>query len=156
MRPRSGGLWWNGKLSPGRKRKLAGAFVFGRPRGRYPNLQSERADGSTGIDWSAAPKTPIIRINLCPRNSRLRAPSDGSGKVVVDYDRISFARHGHTGPRQSKRSSRCHALAWQSYPATLPDRQSVANLRRNYYRICVARHGTMDPLDPNKKFRTGE
>jgi hypothetical protein len=82
--------------------------------------------------------------------------SDGSGKVVVDYDRISFARHGHTGPRQSKRSSRCHALAWQSYPATLPDRQSVANLRRNYYRICVARHGTMDPLDPNKKFRTGE
>ena len=50
----------------------------------------------------------------------------------------------------------CHALAWQSYPATLPDIQSAANLRRNYYRICVARHGTIDPLDPNKKFRTGE
>jgi hypothetical protein len=29
-------------------------------------------------------------------------------------------------------------------------------LRRNYYGVCVARGGIIDPLDPNKQFRSGE
>ena len=29
-------------------------------------------------------------------------------------------------------------------------------LRRNYYEVCVARGGIIDPLDPNKQFRSGE
>ena len=53
-------------------------------------------------------------------------------------------------------AKQCHALSWQAHPDTLPHDRAAANLRRNYYGICVARHGIMDPLDPNKKFRTGE
>jgi hypothetical protein len=42
-------------------------------------------------------------------------------------------------------------MAWQAHPATLPDVQAAANLRRNYYKLCIARRRIIDPLDPNKQ-----
>jgi hypothetical protein len=47
-------------------------------------------------------------------------------------------------------ANKCQAMAWQAHPATLPDKRAAANLRRNYYRICIGRRGIMDPMDPNK------
>jgi hypothetical protein len=48
-------------------------------------------------------------------------------------------------------AKKCQAKAWLAHPATLPDDQAAANLRRNYYQLCIARRGSMDPLDPNKQ-----
>ena len=73
---------------------------------------------------------------------------------------IVLAGFGTAIPAHAKVSAnlakQCHALSWQAHPATVPDVRAAANLRRNYYRICVARRGIMDPLDPNKQFRSGE
>jgi hypothetical protein len=73
---------------------------------------------------------------------------------------IVLAGFGMAIPAHAKVSAnlakQCHALSWQAHPDTLPNDRAAANLRRNYYGICVTRHGIMDPLDPNKKFRTGE
>jgi hypothetical protein len=30
-------------------------------------------------------------------------------------------------------------MAWQAHPATLPNVQAAANLRRDYYKLCIAR-----------------
>jgi len=40
----------------------------------------------------------------------------------------------------------CWQLALAAHPASLPDIPAVTNLRRSYYRLCLARRGTMDPL----------
>jgi hypothetical protein len=73
---------------------------------------------------------------------------------------IVFAGFGTAVPADAKVSAnlakKCHAMAWRAHPATLPDSQAAANLRRNYYQVCVARGGIIDPLDPNKQFRSGE
>jgi hypothetical protein len=73
---------------------------------------------------------------------------------------IALAGFGAAVPADAKVSSnlaqKCHAMAWRVHPDTLPDSQAAANLRRNYYAVCVARGGIIDPLDPNKRFRSGE
>jgi hypothetical protein len=67
---------------------------------------------------------------------------------------IVMAGVGAIAPAQAKISAslanKCQAMAWQAHPATLPDIQATTNLRRNYYRFCIARRGIMDPMDPNK------
>jgi len=40
----------------------------------------------------------------------------------------------------------CWQMALTAHPASLPDIPSVTNLRRSYYRLCLARGGKMDPL----------
>jgi hypothetical protein len=76
------------------------------------------------------------------------------------WSTIILAGFGTAIPADAKISAnlakQCHALAWQAHPATLPDVQAASYLRRTYYQICIARRGIMDPLDPNKRFRTGE
>jgi hypothetical protein len=73
---------------------------------------------------------------------------------------IVLAGFGTAIPAGAKVSAnlakKCHIMAWQVHPATLPDVRAAANLRRSYYQICVARGGIIDPLDPNKQFRSGE
>ena len=73
---------------------------------------------------------------------------------------IVFVGFGTAIPADAKVAAnlakRCHAMASRAHPATLPDSQAAANLRRNYYHVCIARGGIIDPLDPNKQFRSGE
>jgi hypothetical protein len=68
---------------------------------------------------------------------------------------IVLAGIGAVVPAHAKVSAnlvkKCQAMAWQAHPATLPDVQAAANLRRNYYKLCIARRGIIDPLDPNKQ-----
>jgi hypothetical protein len=68
---------------------------------------------------------------------------------------IVLAGIGAAVPAHAKVSAdlakKCQAMAWQAHPATLPDSQAAANLRRNYYKLCIARRGIIDPLDPNKQ-----
>ena len=67
---------------------------------------------------------------------------------------IVLAGFGTAIPAEAKVSAtlakKCHAMALRAHPATLPDTQATANLRRNYYEICVARSGIIDPLDPEQ------
>jgi hypothetical protein len=67
---------------------------------------------------------------------------------------IVVAGAGAIAPAHAKISAsltnKCQAMAWQAHPATLPDIQATVNLRRDYYRLCIARRGIMDPMDPNK------
>jgi hypothetical protein len=68
---------------------------------------------------------------------------------------IVLAGIGAAVPAPAKVSAnvakKCQAMAWQAHPATLPDVQAATNLRRNYYKLCIARRGIIDPLDPNKQ-----
>jgi hypothetical protein len=54
------------------------------------------------------------------------------------------------GAAQAKGSARlkkqCTAMAFTAHPASLPDITAVRNLRRDYYNLCIARRGKMDPL----------
>jgi hypothetical protein len=67
---------------------------------------------------------------------------------------IVVAGVGAIAPAHAKISAslanKCQAMAWQAHPATLPDIRATVNLRRDYYRLCIARRGIMDPMDPNK------
>jgi hypothetical protein len=57
---------------------------------------------------------------------------------------------GSTVPANAKDSTdlkkECWQMALTAHPASLPDIPSVTNLRRSYYRLCLARGGKMDPL----------
>ena len=79
--------------------------------------------------------------------------ADGSDKIVVDYDHragvdVAIPARAKVSANLAKE---CQAMAWQAHPATLPDVKAAANLRRNYYKLCIARRGIMDPVDPNRQ-----
>ena len=45
-------------------------------------------------------------------------------------------------------ASKCNNLALKAHPSSLPDIPAVANLRHDYYTLCMARHGNMGVVDP--------
>jgi hypothetical protein len=61
---------------------------------------------------------------------------------------FAFALIG-AAPASAKVSShlakKCEQMAVQAHPADLPDKPSATDLRRSYYRLCIHRHGIMDP-----------
>jgi hypothetical protein len=38
----------------------------------------------------------------------------------------------------------CQHMALRAHPSTLPDTTAVANLRHDYYKLCITRRGKMD------------
>lgn len=46
-------------------------------------------------------------------------------------------------------ASKCNNLALKAHPSSLPDIPAVTNLRRNYYTLCMARHGKMGVVNPD-------
>jgi hypothetical protein len=50
-------------------------------------------------------------------------------------------------PAQAKinLAKECWGMAFKAHPATLPNIPSVVNLRNDYYKLCITRHGKMDP-----------
>jgi hypothetical protein len=68
--------------------------------------------------------------------------------IVVAGVGAAIPAHAKVGANLAKK---CQAMAWQAHPATLPDVKAAANLRRNYYKLCIARRGIMDRVDPNKR-----
>jgi len=45
----------------------------------------------------------------------------------------------------------CWRLTLEAHPASLPDIPAVTDLRRSYYRLCLARRGKMDPVLTNSR-----
>jgi hypothetical protein len=42
-------------------------------------------------------------------------------------------------------AEKCHQMALKAHPLTLPNKQAAANLRDQYYNLCVARLGKLGP-----------
>ena len=119
----------------------------------------------------ARPRPPPISCSSAENLYHPHQHSSGESRLNTDWPRqmaqarllwtmIVLAGFGTAIPADAKVSAslakKCQAMAWQAHPATLPNVQAAANLRRNYYGVCVARGGIIDPLDPNKQFRSGE
>lgn len=45
----------------------------------------------------------------------------------------------------------CQNMALQAHPADLRDKSAADYLRRSYYRLCIRRHGIMDPELRNRR-----
>jgi hypothetical protein len=62
---------------------------------------------------------------------------------------VALVGLGMSEPAQSKATPRiakqCRSMALAAHPKSLPDEPAVANLRRGYYNLCIARRGKMDP-----------
>jgi hypothetical protein len=46
----------------------------------------------------------------------------------------------------SEVAKQCQAMAEKAHPKSLPNTPAVANLRDNYYDLCMQRRGSMDSL----------
>ena len=61
---------------------------------------------------------------------------------------IFLAGIGASVPAQAKvdkhLKKQCNQMALRAHPATLPDTPAVANLRHDYYKLCLTRRGKMD------------
>jgi hypothetical protein len=81
---------------------------------------------------------------------RLREPMKWLWTIVLLVG-ISAALPAHAKV-SAKIAKRCHAMALKAHPSSLPDIKAVADLRRSYYRLCIARRGKMDQELRNRKY----
>jgi hypothetical protein len=74
----------------------------------------------------------------------------GDAMIKLFWITIAIVPLVISGAAQAKVSARlakqCRAMTWAAHPANLPDIPAVRNLRKDYYKVCVARRGKMDPL----------